>query len=60
MIFGLSGHGHDPENQVFLTVDLQNYTKQFNKHTKSFSESIIWGNHETKKIETFTTCVFLL
>ena len=44
MIFGPSGNVHNPQNPLFLTLDLVNYAKEFKQDPDSFLRHIIFGN----------------
>ena len=51
MIFRPSGNAHDLHNQLLLTLALQNYFKQYKKHTNTCSTNIIFGNLRISKAE---------
>ena len=41
MLFGPSGNVHDPQNQLFLTVDPPNSLQEYKENTNSFKQVFV-------------------
>ena len=55
IIFEPSGNIHDTQSQLFITSDLQNYSKQFDKNPQSLRGIYYLGKYQNLKIENIGT-----
>ena len=49
MIFGPSGHVHDPQNQLFLTLGTPRYLKKHKKNPETFLGTLFGEISESQK-----------
>ena len=53
MIFGPTGHYHDPQNQLFLTLEIPKYFKQIKNESRIISQEDYFWKYQNCEIDFF-------